>query len=154
MSFYKVVTAEYKIVAKPTKDEIVRWVYGNCWSFAVALVDEFGYVPKVILDEQGHPDHAFAESGRFAIDASGVLTKQKLKARFPHCKIESLHQGDDPYFLFTEMAQDYSEPGYTVDDARQFIKKHQDYYDATKNNHSYQLTQQDVDKAMKRKVER
>lgn len=132
---------------KPTKKQIVPWTYGFCWSFAVALLDEFPeYQARVVL-AHGSPDHAIAidPTKKFVIDASGVTPIAQFRKRYPGCRISALYKDDDPYYLFLNMMRAYATKEKQDTDAAKLIKEFRDYYDAAKNQESYEITQEDVD---------
>jgi hypothetical protein len=134
---------------RPSKNDIIPWVYGNCWSFAVGLAEVYGYAPQILANEDDLPDHAFVTSGSHAVDGSGVTTLSKLVNRFPENHVDE--EEDDPYHLISEMSRDHSDSGYTMDDAIEFIKKYRDFYDTAKGMQGYELTHSEVKRHFKQK---
>ena len=135
-------------VINPSKEEIIPWLYGNCWSFAIGLDEVYGYAPQILVNEDGVPDHAFATSGAHAVDASGVTSLTRLINRYPENHIDD--EEDDPYHLISEMSRDHSDTGYSIDDAVEFIKKYSTFYDSKTNTKGYELTHSEIKRLLKR----
>jgi len=142
------VTTDAKDVEKPPKDELIPWLYGNCWSFSLALEEVYGYELQLLKnkddDDPDLPevlDHAFTTRGAHAIDAAGVTTIPKLLKRYDS---EIDKDEDELGSLINDMSMDYSDAGYSIDDAVKFIRKYHDFYNISSGIEGYELTPQEI----------